>query len=203
MRVIRFSVKFLMAVLAVGLTFAIIFFLTPSWQQSVVEKVLESDTGRQWQVEAVELTPVGIEAAGVFVLQEGAGVEVSQASLSGPVWQIPFTRVVRIESGELRGLVLDLTHVRVGNTATRDWETFLKRISSDTDFWEERIGLLLHKARESGWGLEAQNLAVTGTVLMPGNELIPLEIMILHADSAEPDAVRVEYLADREGPRML
>lgn len=202
MRLFRFLIKLLPAVVAVGLTFVIIFFLTPSWQQSVITGLLAEDTQRQWQVNGIELSPFGIEAAGVFVLQEGAGAEIRQLSLAGPIWQVLFTRSLRIDSGEIRGLVLDVTEVQVGDTSTSDWQSFLDRVSSDTEFWEERIGLLLRKAGGSGWDVNAENLAISGMVLLPGNELVPLELMVLQADSTSPESVHVERLQER-GEQML
>jgi hypothetical protein len=86
MRLFKFLTRLLLAFLAVGLTFGIIFFLTPSWQQSVVSDILAKDTERRWQVEEIKLTPFSVEGAGIFMLQTPIGAEIKRLNVSGPVW---------------------------------------------------------------------------------------------------------------------
>lgn len=202
MRLFKFLARLLLALLAVALTFGIIFFLSPSWQQSVVSEILAKDAERSWQVEAIELSPLGVEASGVFMLQNAIGAEVSRMELSGPIWQVPFTRRVMLSSGEITGLVLDVSQVRVGDTTSSDWQSFLRRVSDDPDFWEERLGLVLHKVTALGWGLSMEDVVITGQVLMPGGRMIPLRLLIIEADSDQPEDVTVQTLPASQGNEL-
>lgn len=202
MRLFKFLARLLLALLAVALTFGIIFFLSPSWQQSVVSEILAKDAERSWQVEAIELSPLGVEASGVFMLQNAIGAEVSRMELSGPIWQVPFTRRVMLSSGEITGLFLDVSQVRVGDTTSSDWQSFLRRVSDDPDFWEERLGLVLHKVTALGWGLSMEDVVITGQVLMPGGRMIPLRLLIIEADSDQPEDVTVQTLPASQGNEL-
>lgn len=202
MRLFKFLTRLLLAFLAVGLTFGIIFFLTPSWQQSVVSDILDQDTERRWQVEEIKLAPFSVEGAGIFMLQSPIGAEISRLNLSGPVWQVPFTRRIVIDSGEVSGLLLDVNQVRVGDTTSSDWQSFLERVSEDPAFWEERLGLVLAKVSALGWDLSLENVVITGQVLMPGDRIIPLRLLVLEADSERPEQVNVQHLPVSQGAEL-
>lgn len=202
MRIFKFLTRLLLAILAVGLTFGIIFFLTPSWQQSVVSDILQRDTERRWQVETINLSPMGVEAAGIFMLQNPIGAEISSLTLSGPIWKAPFTRRIEIGSGEVNGLLLDVNQVPVGDTTSSDWQSFLKRVSGDPAFWEERLGLVLAKVSALGWELSLENVVITGQVLMPGDRVIALKLLVVEADSELPENVTVQHLPASQGEML-
>jgi hypothetical protein len=202
MRLFKFLTRLLLAFLAVGLTFGIIFFLTPSWQQSVVSDILAKDTERRWQVEEIKLTPFSVEGAGIFMLQTPIGAEIKRLNVSGPIWQVPFTRRIVIDSGEVSGLLLDVNQVRVGDTTSSDWQSFLERVSEDPAFWEERLGLVLAKVSALGWDLSLENVVITGQVLMPGDRIIPLRLLVLEADSERPEQVNVQHLPVSQGAEL-
>jgi hypothetical protein len=202
MRLLKFLTRLILAFLAVGLTFGIIFFLTPSWQQSVVSDILAKDTERRWQVGEVNLSPFSVEAAGIYMLQTPIGAEIPHLELSGPVWQVPLTRRIVIDSGEISGLVLDVNQVRVGDTTSSDWQSFLDRVSGDPAFWEERIGLVLAKLSASGWSLDMENVVITGQVLMPGERVIPLRLLVIEADTDSPRDVKVQPLPVSQGAEL-
>lgn len=202
MRILKFLTRLFLAFLAVGLTFGIIFFLTPSWQQSVVSDILAKDTDRRWQVGKINLSPFNVEAAGLYMLQPPIGAEIPHLELSGPVWQVPFTRRIVITSGEISGLVLDVNQVRVGDTTSSDWQSFLDRVSGDPAFWEERLGLVLAKVSAMGWGLNMENVVMTGQVLMPGDRIIPLRLLVIEADTEAPGNIKVQHLPASRGTEL-
>ncbi|MEX0332727.1 MAG: hypothetical protein AB3N64_15030 [Puniceicoccaceae bacterium] len=200
-KLFKFLLNLAMAIVAVGLTLIILFFVTPSWQKSAVEKVLEEDSTRQWQVGSVHVRPMVVEVEEAFVLDESVGVEVKYARISGPLWKLPFTGRLEVDSGEISGLVLDLGKIKVGDPTAEDYQDLLKRVSGDPEFWEERVGLVLSKFSASGLRLHVRNLQIGGMVLMPGGKVIPVRWFIIEADSDAPRLIKVT--ADPEQPHIL
>lgn len=192
----RFLVQLVLALCAVALTFVILFFLMPSWQKAVVERVLPEKAGEQWQVGRIALGPTEISAGDIFVLQDGAGLEIGELTLSGPFWKSPFAGVLEVTSGEVSGVFIDVSTISVGDLTSSDWRSFVERISGDTAFWEERIGLVLSKVAESGWNLSVTDVSIRGQALLPGERMVPLSLHLIEADSRDPQAVRIEPLAE-------
>lgn len=197
---LKFSGKILIALLAVGLTFAILLYLTPSWQKSLAMEFLSRDTERRWQVEDIRLGPNGLQMAGAFVLQDKLGAEIQFLEIKGPLWTAPFSRQVRVESGEVRGVLLDLSQVQLGDTTSTDWQSFVSRVSDDMAFWKERLGLLLRKAEAQGWRVDLEDVSISGEILMPGQRVVPLRLHVLTANSQAPDQVEVQLLRAQAGP---
>lgn len=200
-KLFKFLLNLAMALIAVGLTLLILFFINPSWQKSAVEKVLEEDTARQWQVGSVHVRPMQVEVEEAFVLDGPVGAEVKYARISGPLWKLPFTGALEVDSGEISGLVLDLGKIKVGDPTAEDYQDLLKRVSGDPEFWEERVGLILSKLSASGLRLHVRNLQIGGMVLMPGGKVIPVRWFIIEADSDAPRLIKVT--SNPEQPRVL
>ena len=60
-RTFKFLINLALALVAVAITFVILFFITPKWQKTVLEKTLARDSGRQWRVESVRILPTHLE----------------------------------------------------------------------------------------------------------------------------------------------
>ncbi len=192
----RFLVRLILALAAVVLTFAILLFLIPSWQRAVVERALPERSGEQWQVGRIGFTPTEINAGDIFVLQDGAGLEIGDLTLAGPFWKSPFAGVLEITSGEISGVFIDVSTISVGDLTSSDWRSFVERISGDTAFWEERIGLVLSKVAERGWNLSVEDVSIRGQALLPGERMVPLNLHLIEADSRQPQEVSMETLEE-------
>lgn len=195
-RLLKFFLNLVLALTAVAVTLLVVFFLNPEWQKAAVERALEEDTARRWQVESVKILPFSFEAAGLFVLEDPLGAEIRFAQVSGPFWKTPFTGVIEVEEGSISGLAIDLTGLEVGDLTSSDWRSFLDRIRSDKAFWEDRVGLVMSKFPSTGLDLRVRNLRVDGVVLLPGNEQVPVEWLIVEADSRDSSQVRLEALPE-------
>lgn len=199
-RVIKLLINVVLAILAVVLTLGVLFFLNPSWQKVVVENMLSKDPVRQWQIESVRIHPGKVEALELFVLEGSAGAGIRILELNGPFWKIPFTGVVEVETGRISGLQADLSRMRVGDLTSEDYQAFLSRVSGDEDFWRERLGLVLGKLSATGLRLRLRDVEVSGELIMPGGQVIPVDWLILEADS---DAPRLIRLKARTGGKAL
>ncbi|MGA1204247.1 MAG: hypothetical protein ACO3ZW_00330 [Opitutales bacterium] len=194
-RIIKLILNLVLALIAVGLTLVILFFTTPSWQKSVAEQVLARDFARKWQLESVNLQPLGLELEKVYVLDGPIGAEVKFIQMSGPLWKLPFTGVLEVESGSVMGLDIDVSQVGVGDLTSLDYQAFLFRVAGDTDFWQERVALVLSKLSAQGVDVSLRDTKISGTILMPGNKRIPVHWLIVEADSRAPRLIRVQPLA--------
>lgn len=202
MRVLKFLAKLFVALLAVLLTFVILFFLFPPWQKAAVDELLSHDPDRRWQVGSVGLGPARIEAGDIFVLEGPVGLEIGRMNLEGPFWLSPISGVIEIESGRIQGLNLDASRLRVGDLTSEDWQSFLQRISSDASFWEERTGLVLGKLAATGWDVSMTEVLVEGSVLMPGNTVVPVTMRIIQADSRGRVLPRIKLLTEDAGKTL-
>ena len=189
-----FLFKLLGALVAVALTFFIIFLMNPSWQKGVVETALKQDTSRQWQVGEVMLNPVHVSMVDLYMLEGAMGAGIRDIQLRGPFWMAPMTGRIEVESGILDELSMDLSRIPVGNLTSEDWQSFLSTVSTDISFWEERVDLVLQKLAAGGWDYVIKDVIVAGAILLPGQSLIPVRFRILEADSREPGHVRIEAL---------
>lgn len=201
-RLIRFIGTLVLALLAVAITFGVLIFFIPTWQMPVVERVLEADTERQWQVGTVSLTPGRIAAGEVFILDNGMGLEIKSLEIRGPFWKAPFQRVLQVDGGEIDGLFLDLSQLQIGDTTSRDWQSFLERMEEDPDFWNERFAHVLHKIGDTGLDAVIKDLDLKGQVLLPGQRMVPVRFSIVHADSRDPSSLELLPLG-AEQERML
>lgn len=190
-RIFKLCINFLMALIAVGITFAVLLWINPEWQRRLAEEVLSGDPVRQWQIGELALGMNGARIGGVFVLDGKAGVELTSAVVRGPLWKTPFTRRLEIESGEVSGLFIDVSQIRVGDLTSSDYQALLERVSGDATFWRERLGLVMSKMAAAGWQSNLRNVDVRGQVMMPGGRLIPLNLRIIEADSRQPPAIQV------------
>ena len=138
---------------------------------------------------------------GVFVLDGAVGAEVKFARITGPFWKLPLSGIVEIDSGELMGLEVDLSGIRVGDPTAEDYQDLLHRISTDHKFWQERVGLVLSKFTASGMKVHLRNVLLTGKVLMPGDKVVPLRWFILEADSDAPRLIKVSPYPEQ--PRVM
>jgi hypothetical protein len=191
-RILKLLLNLVMALIAVCFTLVVIFFITPSWQKSALEEVLKRDEARAWKVSEIRIQPNGLEAEDLFVLDGAVGAEVKFARMSGPVWKFPFTGLLDIRSGEITGLSLDLSKIPVGDSTGDDYRRILERVSTDPEFWEERVGLVLSKISATGIRIRIQDLQLGGKVLMPGDKVVPMRWIIKDADSNSPRLIRVE-----------
>jgi hypothetical protein len=167
MRLFSFLFKLLAALVAVALTFFILFLMTPSWQKGVVETALERDTSRQWQVGEVMLNPVHVSMADLYMLQGAMGAGIRDIELRGPFWMAPLTGRIEVESGILDALSMDLSQLPVGDLTSEDWQSFLSTVSTDISFWEERVDLVLQKLAASGWVYVIKDVSVAGISCFP------------------------------------
>jgi hypothetical protein len=203
MRFIRFILNIGLALAAVAATFAILVYLNPSWQKALLEEAFKRDTQRQWQVGAVELKATGMRAEGLFVLDGPFGLEVRRLDASGPFWRVPLTGVWRVEQGVIEGLSLDVSQVAIGDLTSQDWQAFLHGLPGNMRFWEERVGLVLHKLAASGWNLSLSGVEVRGQVLLPGGNIAPVSWRIVEADTRDPGNVRIEPLEEGSPEELL
>ena len=183
-----------LALVAVFLTLVVIFLLTPAWQKAVTEDLLARDSARRWQLDSIHIRPAWVEAQGIYVLEGPIGAEVRLIEMTGPLWKLPFTGTLDVESGRLSGLEADLSQLRVGDLTSEDYQTFLGRVSGDPDFWKERIGLVMSKISAAGLELKLRDVEITGRVTMPGGHVVPVRWRIVEADSTAPRLTRVEPL---------
>lgn len=200
-KLFKFLLNLVMALIAVGLTLLILFFMNPAWQKSATEKLLEQDTARQWQVGSVHIRPMQVEVEEAFVLDGSVGAEVKYARINGPLWKLPLLGLLQIDSGEFSGMVLDLGDIKVGDPTAEDYQNLLQRVSGDPEFWQERVGLMLSKLSASGLRVQIRNLQLGGMVRMPGGKVIPVRWFIISADSDAPRLIKVT--SSPEQPRVL
>lgn len=191
-RFIKYSLNILLAVIAAFLTLVIVFFLTPPWQKWFLESVLEQDPGRQWQVGAVRIQPFSVDLSEVFVMDGNIGAGARHVHASGPFWKLPILGRLEVDNGTISGLDMDLSQLRVGDQTSEDYQAFLARLSSDSDLWEERIGLLVSKAAAQGIEVSLRDLVINGTLFMPGERIIPVNWKVVQADSDSLDQIEVE-----------
>jgi hypothetical protein len=194
-RLFKFLINLILALVAVGLTLIVLFFVTPSWQKSVVEEALSRDTARKWQVGKVNIQPAVVEVENVYVLDGQVGAGMKYIRFDAPLWKLALTGELDIESGSVIGLDLDVSKVKVGDLTSEDYQGFLKRVSSDLDFWKERVALVLSKFAASGVRIHLRNVQINGRVLMPGEKSIPLKWIIVDADSQMPRLIKLEPMA--------
>lgn len=197
-RILKFLFNLVLAFLAVGITLVVIFFFNAGWQQSMVERLMAADPQRQWQVESVRLGPTEVSLGGLFVLDSAVGAEVDTVLLKGPFWSSPLRQEVKVSSGLLSGLFLDLSEVKIGDLTSRDWQEFVQRVAKDEAFWEERVDLVLSKLAVGGWDIRLEDVEIRGETLLPGGMMVPLEWRIIEAGSAEDAAVDLEPLAGED-----
>ncbi len=190
-RLLKFLLNLLLALVAVALTFILIFFLTPAWQKRAVEEALARDTERTWQFDSVDIKPMRLQLEEVYMLDGDAGIGVQYVQLDGPLWKLPLLGEFEVESGSLIGLSIDVSKVDVGNTASRAYQDMLKRVSGDLDFWKERVALVLGKVSAAGVRVQLKNVQVEGHVIMPDNIVIPVRWVILEADSLAPRSIEL------------
>lgn len=191
-RVIKLFLNLVLASIAVGLTLLVVFLITPSWQKLFVEETLSRDTVRRWQVGSVNIHPTGVELENVYVLDGPVGAEIKYIQWEGPLWKMLLSQSLEIRSGSITGLDMDVSQIRVGDLTSDDYQAFLKRVSGDVDFWKERIGLVLSKLSAMGMDVRIENLRISGSVLMPGDKVVPVRWTVISADSRSPRLIRIE-----------
>ena len=191
-RLFKFLINLALALIAVAITFVVLFFMTPSWQKAVVKKALDQDPERKWLVESVRIQPGTIEFGKLQVLEGQVGAEVQQAYLSGPIWMSPVTGVVQIDEGRIRGLLVDLQSLEVGDLSSENWRTLIEQVQNDRAFWVERTNLILGKLSSSGLNVHVRDVQVDGQILFPGNEQIWIRWLIVEADSRDLSKTHLE-----------
>ena len=189
-RIIKFLFSLSMALVAVVITFAIIFFITPSWQKGLVDRGLARDTGRQWLVDSVRIRPTNVQVANLQVLEGAIGAKIEMAALSGPFWKSPVANV------------LDLKAFDVGDLTSREWKILSAQVGEDEELWTERINLVLSKLGASGWTIHVNNLEVDGIILMPNEEQIPVRWLIVEADTRDLSKTRIEPARSSTGTEL-
>ena len=85
-RLFKFMINLILALVAVGMTLLVIFFITPSWQKTVVEAALARDTVRQWQIGTVDIKPNTIAIENLYVLDGKVGAGMKYVQFDGPLW---------------------------------------------------------------------------------------------------------------------
>ncbi len=190
-RLLKFLINLILALVAVGLTLIVLFFVTPSWQKSAVEQALTRDTARKWQIGSINIQPAAVEVENIYVLDGQVGAEMKYIQFDAPLWKLALTGELDIESGSVIGLDLDVSKVKVGDLTSEDYQGFLRRVSSDLDFWKERVALILSKFAASGVKIHLRNVEINGRVLMPGEKSIPVRWVIVDADSQMPRLIKL------------
>jgi hypothetical protein len=191
-RLIKVLINVVLAILAVTLTLGVLFFMNPSWQKSLLENFLAKDPVRQWQVGSVHILPTKVEVLELFVLEGTAGAGIRILEMNGPFWKMPLTGVAEVESGRVSGLQADLSRMSVGDLTSEDYQSFLSRVSGDEEFWKERLSLVLSKLSSAGLRLKLRDVEVSGELIMPGDHVIPVNWLILEADSDAPRLIRLK-----------
>jgi hypothetical protein len=199
-RIIKVLATVMLALMAVGITFVVLFFMLPSWQKAVVDNTLAADGERQWQLGSIQLSPSGITAGDVFVLDQGVGLEIGHLEFNGPFWKAPLQGRLEVNSGRIEGLFLDVSTVQVGDLTSSDWQGFVERVSGDEAFWKERLGLVLQKVSSTGLEAHLTDITFEGQALLPGETLIPIRWHIIEADSRDPASVELEPLPEVSAP---
>ena len=191
-RLIKIFLNLLLAVIAAGLTLIIVFFMAPAWQKHLLVKTLARDAERQWQVGEVRIQPFSIDLAEVYVIQGDVGAGARHVHASGPFWKLVIFGELEVESGSILGLDMDLSQIQVGDQTSEDYQAFLARLTDDTQLWEERIGLLISKAAAQGVAVDIRDTTINGTLVMPGERIIPVNWRLVEASSDAPENIQVE-----------
>jgi hypothetical protein len=189
MRAIGILFTLIGAFVAVLVTLVILFFLNTSWQRALIAEILESDTARQWDLGQFSLSPRHIELTDVYVLSDEFGLEMKRLQFEGISWAGLLKRSLEIESGAVEGLYLDLTKVQVGGRTSEDWQSFVRRLNEDPQLWKDRMSIGLSRIDARGWRLRLQDIQISGGVLLPGEQLIPVRIQVEEADSKFPEDI--------------
>lgn len=197
-KMIKLLVNLVLAGIAVGITFGVLFLMNGGWQKKAVEALMERDAGRDWQVESVSMGLNHVELGGLFMLDRQVGVEVGRLSVEGPLWRAPLDQVVKIRQGEVRGLFVDLSKWEAGEAGAEEWASLLERARTDPEVWEERLGRLLEESAGRGWEVRLENVWLEGEILLPGGALVPMNWKVVRADSGDPGAVEVEFAEEGE-----
>ena len=191
-RFIKILLNLLLASIVAGLTLIIVFFMAPAWQKHLLEKAMARDTGRQWQVGKVSIQPFSIDLGDVYVIDGSVGAGARHIHASGPFWKMVLFGELEVENGSVLGLDMDLSKIQVGDQTSEDYQAFLGRLTTDTQLWEERIGLLISKASAEGFSVDIKDTTINGTLLMPGERIVPVNWRVVEADSDNLENIRVE-----------
>lgn len=192
MKILKFLRNLGLALVAVAITFVVLFLVTPSWQRASLKLALQQDTERRWEVGSVHLQPTRAEIGGLYVLEGPAGMEVQYAELEGPFWKALLTGELVVERGSVQGIFVDLTNLHVGELTSRDWQSMKQQISEDRKFWEERLELVFRKLEAAGWRFQIGDLTLQGEVLLPGEETVPFRWLLVEATSGPERSVQLE-----------
>lgn len=190
-RLLKFLLNLILALVAVCLTFLVVFFLTPSWQKRAVEEVFSWDSTRSWQLDAVQIKPHTVEVENLYLLDGDVGAEVKFAQLDGPLWKLPILGELDVQSGSVIGLSLDVSNVKIGDLRSRTYQDFLQRVSADAEFWKERVALVMSKLSAHGLRVQLHNVQINGHVIMPGQTVIPVRWVIVQADSQDLQSIEL------------
>ena len=196
-RLLKFFLNLALALVAVSLTFLVIFFLTPAWQKRVVQEALARDSARSWQFESVDIKPHRVEVENLYLLDGDIGAGIHYAQFNGPLWKLALMGDFHVTSGSVIGLSLDVSKVKIGDLRSKTYQDFMERVSADPEFWKERVGLVLSKFSAYGVRVQLENVQINGHVIMPGQTVIPVRWVILQADSTAPRLIQLEPLAEK------
>lgn len=194
--VVKFVLAVMLAFIATLVTLAVIFLFNDSWQKAVFEQIVAEGATptRRWQVEGVRLRPTEVSLRGVYVLEGAMGMEARTLSIRGPFWQSVLTGQLHIEGGELEGVFLDLSGIPPERTGNAEWWANLQAAAKDPAFWSSQVGRWLGYLEGQNVHLKIENVTVDGTVHLPGEVFVPIQLELEYAETGAAEA-RVRLLA--------
>lgn len=190
-RFFRFLFNLFLAALAAGFTVLLVLYWFPDMQKSLLLRYLENDPRRSYQVEHMQLRFNGFEGTGIFVLDGGNGVQLDQINLAGPLLFSALRREVKVTSGRMDGVFIDLSMMHAGGSF--DPANFLTEANEyQRKRWmTEQIRRVLSYLDQQGWTYDIRDVHIDGSLLMPGFYLQ----FVLEVERADNDAIELEVLS--------
>lgn len=191
---IRFVFSLIAALVAVVVTFVVLFFTMPSWQEGILRTVMKEDPEQRWTVERILLRPSAIELDRFFYLGHGVGVELGTLRLQTPWWRALLSGHLDVKSGLIDGFMVDLSQMSPERLQAGDISEWLTDGTFDDTFWQTRLQMLLSRVEGRGQSFRLEDVTLRGQVLLPRDYVIPVQLYIEVADSRDREALEVAVL---------
>jgi hypothetical protein len=188
--IIRTLLNLILALLAVGITLLVVFFMMPSWQQAAVERLLEEDRSGAWQVDGVRFSPTTATVDKLFYLGNGIGVELGPAELRLDLLGSLLGSTVKVSGATIEQALIDLSSVNLEGYSEADWAALPQRAATDPEFWETRVQVVLGRLRSQGVYVELENVQWSGGALFPNDIFVQFQWQLVRASNR--DALEVE-----------
>lgn len=184
-RLLRTLMAFVLAVVALLLTAAIVVLLKPDWRTQAIDRGLESATGWKWSFEATKVGWNHFAADGVFVIQGAQGVQAEHLDFRIETLRMVREQALVVESGSIDGALIDLSTIPPAALGlTREQLRYLPAVADRNEAADLLVEAALGRFAAQGVPFELSNLTVSGSALLPEGRGFEFVILIDEANSA-------------------